>query len=99
MDERAPTRRRFYYSINEVQLLMRCAAQLQRNATASILGVLGLLSSAPELWRFSFFVICFALGQLRLCYTAVAMTGTGLEEYVFTVGPPRGNSNQELLLP
>lgn len=32
-------------------------------------------------------------------YTAVAMTGTGLEEYVFTVGPPRGNSNQELLLP
>lgn len=74
MDERAPTRRRFYYSINEVQLLMRCAAQLQRNATASILGVLGLLSSAPELWRFSFFVICFALGQLRLCYTAVAMT-------------------------
>lgn len=32
-------------------------------------------------------------------YTAVAMTGTGLEEYVFTVGPPRANSNQELLLP
>lgn len=62
MDERAPTRRRFYYSINEVQLLMRCAAQLQRNATASILGVLGLLSSAPELWRFSFFVICFCAG-------------------------------------
>lgn len=32
-------------------------------------------------------------------YSAVAVGGAGLEEYVFNVGPARGNSNQELLLP
>ena len=32
-------------------------------------------------------------------YSAIAVGGAGLEEYVFNVGPPRGSSNQELLLP
>ena len=32
-------------------------------------------------------------------YRAVAVSGSGLQYSAFTVGPPRANSNQELLLP
>lgn len=32
-------------------------------------------------------------------YRAVAVTSSGLEDFTFAVGPPRPNSNQELLLP
>ena len=74
MDERAPTRRRYYYSINEVQLLERCAAQLLRNSLAAASYALRLLSSAPELLRFSYVFLCYALGQLRLFHIAVLMT-------------------------
>ena len=32
-------------------------------------------------------------------YRAIASTGSGIEGFNFTVGPPRTDSNQELLLP
>lgn len=36
---------------------------------------------------------------LQGSYRAVAMTAAGLQSFAFEVGPPRANSNQELLLP
>ncbi len=47
MAEREATRRRFYYTINENQILQAIASNLVGSAISAVLRVIGMLASAP----------------------------------------------------
>lgn len=74
MPERAATRRRFFYSITEVQLLHALAAAMINNALAGVVRVLGVLASAPHLLRFGLAIVALAAEHLRMAFVAIALT-------------------------